>query len=99
MGFELAYTPSSNCLPFCECVDRKKHYLPCKHIFAVIKKFEMSQDRFPTRYRDSPFFKTDFDLFDRDDDNKQNNSTQSAEAICNMEKENGCQNVIYSELI
>ena len=59
----------------------------------------MSQDRFPTRYRDSLFFKTDFVLFDRDDDNKQNNSTQSAEAICDMEKENGCQNVIYSELI
>ena len=46
----------------------------------------MSQDRFPTRYRDSPFFKTDFDLFDRDDDNKQNSSTQSAEAICDMDK-------------
>ena len=59
----------------------------------------MSQDRFPTKYRDSPFFKTDFYLFDRDADNKQNNSTQGAEAICNTEKENGCQNVIYSELI
>ena len=59
----------------------------------------MSYYRFPTRYRDSPFFKTNFDLFDRDDDNKQKNSTQSAEAICNMEKENDCQNVIYSELI
>ena len=55
----------------------------------------MSQDRFPTRYRDSLFFKTDFVLFDRDEDNKQNNSTQSAEAICDMEKENGSQNVIY----
>ena len=25
-------------------------------------------------------------------------STQSAEAICDMQGENGCQNVIYSEL-
>ena len=52
---------------------------------------------FPTRYRDSLFFKTDFVLFDRDEDNKQNNSTQSAEAICDMGKENGSQNVIYWE--
>ena len=27
-------------LPFCECVDWKKHYLPCKHRFAVMKNFE-----------------------------------------------------------
>ena len=45
------------------------------------------------------FFKTDFDSFDIDGDNKQNNnSTQRTEAICDMEEENGCQNVIYSEL-
>ena len=51
-----------------------------------MKKFEMSWESFPKRYRDSPFFKTDFDSFDRDDDNKQNNnSTQSTEAICDME--------------
>ena len=25
-------------LPFCECVDWKKHYLPCKHMLAVMKK-------------------------------------------------------------
>ena len=87
-------------LPFCECVDWKQHYLPCKHMFSVMKKFEISWESFPTRYRDSPFFKTDFDSFDGDDDNKQNNnSTLSAEAIiCDMEEENGRQNVIYSEL-
>ena len=52
-----------------------------------------------TRYRDSQFFKTDFDSFDTDDLNKQyNNSTQSDEAICDMEEENGRQNVIYSKL-
>ena len=40
--------------------------------------------------------KTDFDSFDRDDDNKQNNnSTQSTEAMCDMEEKNGYQNVIY----
>ena len=60
-------------LPFCECVDWKKHYLPCKHMFAVMKKFEMSWESFPTRHRDFPFFKTDFDSFDTDDHNKQNN--------------------------
>ena len=86
-------------LPFYECVDWKKHYLPCKHMFAVMKKFEMSWESFPTKYRDSPFFKTDFDSFDTDNHNKQNNnSTQSAEAICNMEEENGRQNGINSEL-
>ena len=59
----------------------------------------MSWKSFPTSYRDSPFFKTDFDSFDRDDDNKQNNnSTQSSEAICYMEEENDRQNLIYSEL-
>ena len=59
----------------------------------------MSWKSFPTSYRDSPFFKTDFDSFDRDDDNKQNNSSnQSAEAIGDMEEENGRQNVIYLEL-
>ena len=26
-------------LPFYESVDWKKHYLPCKHMFAVMKKF------------------------------------------------------------
>ena len=69
-------------------------------MFSVMKKFEISWESFPPRYRDSPFFKTDFDSFDRDDDNKQNNnSTLSAEAIiCDMEEENGRQNVIYSEL-
>ena len=52
-----------------------------------------------TRYRDSQFFKTDFDSFDADGLNKQyNNSTQSDEAICDMEEENGRQNVIYSKL-
>ena len=76
--------------PFHECVDWKKHYLPCKHMLAVIIKFEMSWESFPTRYKHSPFFKTDFDSFDRDDDDKQNNrSTQSTEAICDMEEENG----------
>ena len=60
-------------LPFCECVDSKKHHLLCKHMFAVMKKFEMSWESFPTRYRDSLFFKTDFDSFDTDDHNKQNN--------------------------
>ena len=43
-------------LPFCECVDWKKHYLPCKHMLAVGKKFEISWESFPKRYRDSPFF-------------------------------------------
>ena len=47
-------------------------------MLAVMKKFEMSWESFPKRYRDFPFFKTDFDSFDRDDDNKQNNnSTQN----------------------
>ena len=68
-------------------------------MFAVIKKFEMSSKSFPTRYKDSPFFKTDLDSFDRGDDNKQNNnSAQSVEAMRDMEEENGHQNVIYSEL-
>ena len=58
----------------------------------------MSWESFPKRYRDSPFFNTDFDSFDRDGDSRQNNnSTQSAEAICDMKEENGRQNVIYSE--
>ena len=37
-------------LPFCECVDSKKHYLLCKlckHMFAVKKKFEMTWESFP----------------------------------------------------
>ena len=86
-------------LPFYECVDWKKHDLTCHNMFAVMKKCEISWESFPARYRDSPFFKTDFDSFDTDDHNKQNNnSTQSAETICNMEEENGRQNVIYSEL-
>ena len=68
-------------------------------MFAVIKKFGMPWESFPTRCRDSSFFKTDFDSFDRNDNNKQNNnSNQSAEATCDMEEENGRQNVIYSEL-
>ena len=68
-------------------------------LFAVMKKIEMSWESFPTRYRDSPFFQTDFESFDTDDHSKQNNnSSQRAEAICNMEEENDCQNVIYSEL-
>ena len=51
------------------------------------------------RYRDSPFFKTDFDSFDRNDDNKQNNnSNQSADGTCDMEEENLRQNNIYPEL-
>ena len=86
-------------LPFCECIDWKKHYLPCKHMLAVMKKFEMSWESFPKRYRDSPLFKTEFNSFDRDDDNKQNNnSTQSTETMCDMEEKTGRQNVIYSEL-
>ena len=86
-------------LPFCECVDWKKHYLPCKHMLAVMKKFEMSWESFPKRYRDSPLFKTEFNSFDRDDDNKQNNnSTQSTETMCDMEEKTGRQNVTYSEL-
>ena len=86
-------------LPFCECVHWKKLHLPYKHMLVVIKKFEMHRESFPKRYRDSPFFKTDFDSFDKDDDNKQNNnSTQSTEAMCDMEEENGRENVIYSEL-
>ena len=71
-------------------------------MLAVMKKFEMSWESFTKRYRDSSFFKTDFDSFGRDDDNKKNNnSTQnnnSTEAISNMEEENGRRNVIYSEL-
>ena len=84
---------------FMNALTGKKHYLPCKHMLAVIIKFEMSLESFPTRYKDSPFFKTDFDSSDRDDDDKQNNSsTQSIEAICDMEEENSRQNAIYSEL-
>ena len=44
-------------------------------MFAVMKKFEMSWESFPERYRDSLFFKTDFDSFDRDDDSKQDNNS------------------------
>ena len=65
-------------------------------MFAVMKKIEMSLESFPTRYRDSLFFKTGFDS---NKINKQNNNaTQSTEAICNMKEENGRENVIYSEL-
>ena len=86
-------------LQFCEALTGKSIIYHVS-MFAVMKKSGMSWESFPTRYRDSPFFKTDFDSFDRDDDNKQNNnSTLSAEAIiCDMEEENGRQNVIYSEL-
>lgn len=43
-------------------------------MFAVMKKIEMSWDNFPIRYIDYPFSKAaDFDLFDRDEDNKRNN--------------------------
>ena len=44
-------------------------------MFAVMKKFEMSWESFPERYRVSLFFKTDFDSFDRDDDSKQDNNS------------------------
>ena len=85
-------------LPFCDALTGKSIIYHVS-MFAVMKKSGMSWESFPTRYRDSPFLKTDFDSFDRDDDNKQNNnSTQSSEAICYMEEENGRQNLIYSEL-
>ena len=45
-------------IPFCECVDWKKHYLPCKHMLAVMEEVEMSWKSFPKRYRDSTFFKS-----------------------------------------
>ena len=59
-------------------------------MLAVMKKFEMSWESFLKRCRDFPFSKTGFNSFDREDDNKQNNnSTQSTEAICDMEEETG----------
>ena len=56
-------------------------------MFDVMKNIEMFLENFSTRYRNSPFFRTDVASFDRDDEKKQNNnSNESAEAMCDIEE-------------
>lgn len=55
---------SSNCFPKCECRDYEKHYLPCKHFFAVFLFVPgYSWDSLPQYFRDSPFISIDTSVF------------------------------------
>ena len=78
--------PRYDCSPYCECFDWKKHQLPCKHMLAVMKKFNITFDDFPDRYRNSPFFKTDFDSFDRRASICDNNHLKNGQKVDNGEE-------------
>lgn len=47
-------------MPSCNCHDWKEHFLPCKHIFAIIlQSKEYSWESLPEAYRNSPYFTLD----------------------------------------
>ena len=46
-------------LPYCECSDWKKFQLPCKHILAVMRKYDFNWESFPEAYKRSVFFTLD----------------------------------------
>lgn len=57
--------PHDNEIPSCECLDWQKHYLPCKHMLAIIqnRKYDTwGWEKLPAEYRESPFLTLDFDV-------------------------------------
>ena len=49
--------------PSCECFEWKKKQMPCKHMFAVMEHIhETSWESFSPKYKDSAFFKIDFEV-------------------------------------
>ena len=52
-----------NYLPSCQCLDWKKHLMPCKHMMAIFEHHsEVTWDSFCTSFKDSPFFKVDMEV-------------------------------------
>ena len=43
--------------PNCDCPDFQKHYLVCKHLFAIMKHKEKTWEDLPEVYRNSPYLK------------------------------------------
>ena len=49
--------------PSCECFEWKKKLMPCKHMFAVMEHIhETNWEFFCPKYKDSAFFKIDFEV-------------------------------------
>jgi len=47
----------------CDCLDWRRHYLPCKHFCAIFRLYdEYSWDFLLVTYRDSPVFRLDEDI-------------------------------------
>ena len=55
---------SSSSFPKCECMDYNRHYLPCKHFFAIFLLIPgYSWNSLPQYFRDSPFINIDTSVF------------------------------------
>ena len=52
---------NSSLFPKCECADFKRHYLPCKHFFAVFQFEASSWKLLPDYFINSPFITIDHD--------------------------------------
>lgn len=56
-------TFDSKGMPNCDCLDWKRHHLPCKHFCAVFTHFEQyGWDALPPEYRRSPFYSLDEEI-------------------------------------
>ena len=46
----------------CQCLEWKRKLIPCKHILAIINKIKGSWNSISSKYRDSVFLNTDFEV-------------------------------------
>ena len=59
-----AFFGDEDSYPDCECVEWKKKLMSCKHMFAVMENINaISWDSFCPQYKNSVFFKIDFEAF------------------------------------
>ncbi|XP_015778406.1 PREDICTED: uncharacterized protein LOC107356297 [Acropora digitifera] len=71
--------------PRCVCYDWESQRMPCKHFFAVFLHVPAwSFERLPIRYRDSPYFTLDDDLFRAGPSNLEESNRIGKEEVDNV---------------
>ena len=49
-------------IPSCQCFEWKRKLMPCKHILAIINEIKGSWNSISSKYRDSIFLNTDYEV-------------------------------------
>lgn len=78
-------------MPFCDCFDWKQTSYPCKHIFAIIRKYQPTWgcDSLSPVYTSSPYltldlFDTEYSTAEIDDIRNENDCNEEYDSNYNM---------------